>query len=296
MHAADTSPISTPRALAKLSKQFLRSRNASLLTHACLVVLTAVEFALLLRLPFWIAFVPCALIHHRIGVLLHEYIHGIPFARYRHNLAVLSVFDGMMLMFGSLDLFRGTHLAHHRWLNTENDPAVAAERPKSGQGGVVRWVSGLEAVQHLIYLVEAFHGRHPYVSRSRIISGAMLSVAWIGFWVWAGRADLVGKLLVLTLFNTLGPVSLRGALEHHSHPGDSAFANEYPCDHPVVQSEPARAPPRGPALSVVPSAIPHGEAALDAALLHSLVSRLRSTSPRTDAAHASNTARAKRAG
>jgi fatty acid desaturase len=227
MQGAHVSPILTPHPVANLAQQLLRSRSASLLTHGCLVVLTAVEFVLLLRLPFWIAFIPCALIHHRIGVLLHEYIHGIPLARYRHNLAVLSFFDGMMLMFGLLDLFRGTHLAHHRWLNTQNDPAVTAARPTSARSGVARSISALEAVQHLVYLIEAFHGRHPYVSRSRILSGAVLSVAWVGFWIWVGRGDLVGKLLVLTLFNTLGPVSLRGAVEHHSHPGDSGFANEY---------------------------------------------------------------------
>jgi hypothetical protein len=38
---------------------------------------------------------------------------------------------------------------------------------------------------------------------------------------------MIGKILLLTAFNTLVPVSLRGALEHHSHPGDTAFANEY---------------------------------------------------------------------
>src|SRR5678816_3782463 len=58
---------------------FLQSRYAPLLTHASLLLLTASLFAVLLRFPFWIAFVPCAIVQHRIGVLLHEYIHGIPF-------------------------------------------------------------------------------------------------------------------------------------------------------------------------------------------------------------------------
>ena len=31
---------------------------------------------------------------------------------------MLSVVDGLTLMFGTLELFRGTHLSHHRWLNT----------------------------------------------------------------------------------------------------------------------------------------------------------------------------------
>lgn len=208
-------------------KHFLHSRSASLLTHGSLALLTAAEFALLLWLPFSLAFVPCALSHHRIGVLLHEYIHGIPFTRYRHNLWVLSLFDGLMLMFGSLDLFRGTHLAHHRWLNSEDDPAFKATRSRQAQSTVKSWFGTLEGVQHLVYLVEAFQGRHPYVIRSRIVLGVVLSIAWIGIWVSIGHGELVWKILLLTAFNVLGPVSFRGALEHHSRPGDLAFANEY---------------------------------------------------------------------
>jgi fatty acid desaturase len=208
-------------------KRFLHSRHASLLTHGSIALLTAAEFVLLLWLPFWLAFVPCALTHHRIGVLLHEYIHGIPFARYRHNLWVLSFFDGLMLMFGSLDLFRGTHLAHHRWLNCENDPAFVAKRSTLGRSGVGVWLGGLEGVQHLIYLVEVFQGRHPYVIRSRIVLGMILSAGWIAIWLSIGLGGLIWKILFLTAFNLLGPVSLRGALEHHSDPGDLAFANEY---------------------------------------------------------------------
>ena len=215
--------------LASLSRwqRFLRSRYAPLLTHGSLVLLTATVFALLLRLPFWLAFLPGAIIHHRIGVLLHEYIHGIPFIRYRHNLWVLSFFDGLMLMFGLMDLFRGTHLAHHRWLNTEKDPAFSAKVQKLSRRGLAGWFSALEGVQHLLYLIESFRGRHPYIVPSRIALGALLSTASIGFWASIGRLDMVGKLFLLTAFNTLGPVSLRGALEHHSDPRDPAFANEY---------------------------------------------------------------------
>ncbi|MGH9173997.1 MAG: fatty acid desaturase, partial [Vicinamibacterales bacterium] len=220
-------PELTSRVSVSRWQRFLRSRNASLLTHGCLALLTAAEFILLLRLPFWLAFVPCALIHHRIGVLLHEYIHGIPFAQYRHNLRMVSFFDGLMLMFGLLDLFRGTHLAHHRWLNTEDDPAFTAKRSEAARSGVAGWLGALEAVQYLVYLGEVFRGRHPYVVRSRMALGALLSVAWIAFWIWVGRADMIGSILLLTAFNTLVPVSFRGALEHHSHPGDTAFANEY---------------------------------------------------------------------
>jgi fatty acid desaturase len=205
--------------------RFLASAYAPGLTHASLFVLTVAFFALLVPLPFWVAMVPCAILQHRIGVLLHEYIHGIPFARYRHNLWVLTAFDSAFLMFGLLDLFRGTHLAHHRWLNTEKDPAHGmVQRAGSGR---FRALLAFEGVQHLIYLVESFRGRHRYVIPSRIVLGAGLSSAWVAFWIAVGEPGMVWKIVALTLYNMLVPVSLRGAVEHHSRAGDPAFANEY---------------------------------------------------------------------
>lgn len=206
-------------------RRVLVSPYAPLLTHGSLLLLTAAFFGLLLQLPFWAAFVPCALIEHRIGVLQHEYIHGIPFKRYRANLRVLTVFDPLFLMFGLLELFRGTHLAHHRWLNTDRDPAHHAAR--GARRARLGRIAGVEAVQHLIYLVEAFRGRHPYVRPSRIALGALLSSLCVLFWILVGRPEVVLQLIGLTAFVTLIPVSLRGAIEHHSHPDDPSFANEY---------------------------------------------------------------------
>jgi fatty acid desaturase len=195
------------------------------LTHGCLVVLTAALFVLLINVPLWIAFLPCAIIQHRIGVLLHEYIHGIPFRRYRNNLLVLSAYEGLLLTFGFAELFRGTHLAHHRWLNTERDPAFTAEQ----QNLATKWgrIATLEAVQHVIYLFDVLRGRHPYVVRSRIALGLCLSLVALVGWGAAGLSFVARDLVILTIFITLGPVSLRGAVEHHSHPEDLAFANEY---------------------------------------------------------------------
>jgi fatty acid desaturase len=206
-------------------RRFLHGRHAPALTHGSLILLTVALFVLLIRLPFWMAFLPCAIIQHRMGILLHEYIHGIPFGRYRTNLRVLSFFDGVMLMFGLTELFRGTHLAHHRWLNTERDPAVDAARRNAPAGW--RKVTALEGVQHLIYLVDALRGRHRYVIPSRIGSGMGLSLTWVGFWILVGEHGMPLKLAALTIYNTLIPISFRGAVEHHSHPGDPAFANEY---------------------------------------------------------------------
>ena len=101
----------------------LRSRHAVWLTHGGAIVMTSALFALLLTLPFKYAFIPAVLLTHRIGVMMHEYIHGIPFRRYANCLRVLAFFDGLMLMFGLLELFRATHLSHHRWLNSAGDSA-----------------------------------------------------------------------------------------------------------------------------------------------------------------------------
>lgn len=216
------------RARARASepwRRFLHSRYAPALTHGSLILLTVVFFMLLLRAPFWLAFWPCALIQHRIGILLHEYIHGIPCARYKTNLRVLSFFDGLLLMFGLTELFRGTHLAHHRWLNTERDPAFEAAR----QNGRSRWekVASLEGVQHLIYLGQSFRGRHRYVIPSRMGLGFCLSLGWVAFWIAAGERAVPLKIVAMTIYNTLIPISFRGAVEHHSRPDDPAFANEY---------------------------------------------------------------------
>jgi fatty acid desaturase len=215
----------TPPSFALAWGRFLHSRYAPALTHLSLIVLTAPLYLLLLRAPFWLAFFPCAILQHRIGVLLHEYIHGIPFKRYATNLGVLTCFDALLLMFGLSELFRGTHLAHHRWLNTERDPAFQAERQngRSGWGAV----TALEGVQHVIYLAQSLRGRHRYVVPSRMVLGLGLSVAWAALWVWLDRSDVPLKMIALTVYNTAIPISFRGAVEHHSRRDDPAFANEY---------------------------------------------------------------------
>jgi fatty acid desaturase len=211
-----------PRSLAR---RIAESRHAAWLTHVSLAVLTALLFALLLRVRFWIAFVPCAIVQHRIGVLLHEYIHGIPLRRYKANLRVLSFYEGLLLTFGLGELFRGTHLAHHRWLNTERDPAFGAEQ----QNARTQWgpIAALEGVQHFVYLWGSLRGRHRYVIPSRLLVGLLLSIGWTAFWMLVGRGDVALKIIALTVYNTLVPISFRGAVEHHSRPGDPAFANEY---------------------------------------------------------------------
>lgn len=213
--------------IATAWNRFLHGRHASVLTHGSLVLMTAVHFGLLLTADFRWAFLPCVLLAHRIGVMLHEHIHGIPFRNYRHCLAVLAFYDGLLLMCGLLELFRGTHLSHHRWLNREGDSAFAEScRPHRGNGPW-RLLMSLEVVQHIRFYFEAWRGLHPYVRAPRLLLGLAGSVAWAAFWTGVGRPDLVWKLVAIAVATTAVPVSLRAAVEHHSTPGDPGFANEY---------------------------------------------------------------------
>ena len=206
--------------------EFLHGPFAPWLTHGCLIVLTLVYYGLVLFVPFWIAFIPLVILTHRIGTLLHEYIHGIPFRRYTRNHAVVTFYDGFMLMFGTLEMFRVSHLRHHRWLNTDNDEA-SAKRAKVGWNFVLDIIAGIEVVQYLIGFAHAIMGKTAKVRRARIAFAALLSVVTILFWIRIGRGDVVWKMIAVTLFTMLVPVSLRAAIEHYSYEGDPNFANEY---------------------------------------------------------------------
>jgi len=210
------------------------SSHAPFLTHGCLVVLFAIEFTLILVAPFPLMLIPCILIHHRIGILLHEYMHGIPFHRYRDNLRLLTIANSLLLTFGFQEVFRGTHLEHHRWLNTERDPGYwppPTGGPKSiflrpfwilyrsvaGDHGASRYV------RHLAY---AQKGCHPYVKPARVAAEALLSTFFLVCWVAMGAYRLPLALVALH-FCVWPPAAFRGTLEHSSNRGDDNFANEY---------------------------------------------------------------------
>ncbi|HEX9457723.1 MAG TPA: hypothetical protein VGA84_01185 [Thermoanaerobaculia bacterium] len=103
-------PEQTENRIQRAGRLLLHGRYSIWLTHGSAIVMTAALFTLLLTLPFRIAFIPAVLLTHRIGVMMHEYIHGNPFRRYANCLRVLAFFDGLVLMFGLLELFRATHL------------------------------------------------------------------------------------------------------------------------------------------------------------------------------------------
>lgn len=189
--------------------------------------MTAGLFVLLLVVPFWMAAVPGVLLTHRMGVMLHEYIHGIPFRRYAHCLRVLAVYDGLMLMFGLLELFRATHLSHHRWLNTPGDSGFDTRETPPAANRVLGTVAALEITQHVRFYIQAFQGKHPYARRRRMVLGIVTTGASMTLWIAVGRPDMIWKLMVLTAFTTAVPVSLRGAIEHHAPADQPGFANEY---------------------------------------------------------------------
>lgn len=168
--------------------------------------MTVVLFWLLLRAPFWMAFIPAVLLFHRIGIMMHDYIHGSPCRRYANALRILAFFDGLMLMFGFFETFRATHLAHHRWLNGPGDP---------------------ESENRFAVYADTLRGVHPYGRRSSIIASVAISLFWIGFWIAVGMPMMIVKLVVVMACTMIGPVTMRSAIEHHADPRDPGFANEY---------------------------------------------------------------------
>lgn len=204
----------------------LEDPRAAWITHGLLLAMLAAHVALLLWAPLWLAFVPGVLLVHRIGILGHEYIHGIPFKAYRHNLAVVTILDGAMLMFGVYELYRGMHLAHHRWLNGPGD--AAAEQAAVRERGDRRSVLGSgEVAKHLRLLGEGLRGEHPFARPRRIGLGALASLVWIGLWFALGRPDLLWKTALIVAVTAAVPSSLRAAIEHYAPPSDPGFANEY---------------------------------------------------------------------
>jgi fatty acid desaturase len=204
----------------------LHRRFAPWLTHGSLLLLLGAYAGLLLAEPFWLAFVPAVIVAHRIGTLLHEYIHGIPFRRYRDNHAVVTAVDGLLLTFGAMEMFRVDHLQHHKWLNTDHDHASATVA-KTGQSTVRDILAGVSFLQYLLGLWDTVLGRRPLVSRARMLASALLSAAMIIAWNVGGHGEVVGKIFLVTLVTMLGPVSLRAAIEHHNAPAAEGFANEY---------------------------------------------------------------------
>lgn len=218
----------------RLARRVVESRHAPWLTHCSLMLLFGTEFALILKAPFWVMLLPCIFIHHRIGILLHEYMHGIPFRRYKHNLWLLTIANSLTLTFGFQEVFRGTHLEHHRWLNTARDPGYWTHQQAGPSEGYLRpfWLlyrsfRGDHGVSlYVKHLVGVRKGEHPYVRLNRVAIEAVLSaVVWMG-WLAFGlhRVPLTLVFLHLCIWP---PAAFRGTLEHSSHPGNPSFANEY---------------------------------------------------------------------
>ena len=213
-------------------QRFLHSEFAPLLTHTSLIALLLVEFALIRWWPLLPALIPCMLIQHRVEILLHDYIHGSVFRRYKHNLLVLAVMDGLLLHFGALEIFRGTHLAHHRWMNTENDPGFWAGSKTAPRLAATFPLWPLfrtlfdDVSLYLRFPFEPSDLRYIYVKPYRVVSGVVLSAAWIVTCFAIGLPQIPVALIAIQL-SLIVPLSLRAAVEHSSHPGDSNFANEY---------------------------------------------------------------------
>ena len=204
----------------------LRAYGSPALTHALLLSMLVAHFALLVWAPLWIALVPGVLLVHRIGILGHEYIHGIPLKTYRRCLVVVTLLDGIMSMFGVYELYRGMHLAHHRWLNRAGDPAADHVRREHTRETRTRLGSG-EVGKTLGQLLEGIRGQHPFARPARIGLGALASLVWLGIWAALGRIDVPLHNMLIVALTAAVPSSLRAAIEHNAAPSDEGFANEY---------------------------------------------------------------------
>ena len=214
------------RALPAASAATWLDRVGPYLTHGALIAITISLYGLVLRFGLSPMIIVCAVLQHRIGVLLHEYIHGIPFRMQKHNQWVLSLYDPLMCAFGLLQLFRGSHLAHHRWLNTERDPAHQSAQRTAGQGAL-GLLAALELPQHLQYLRDAVAGRQAFARRSRLLFGFVATVLWVAGWCAFGLGRVPLTICALSIYNAVVSSSLRGAVEHQSDHANPMFANEY---------------------------------------------------------------------
>ncbi len=212
--------------------RFLESAYAPLITHGLLASTLAAEYWMILRLPLWAALAPCVLLQHRIGILLHDYVHGSPFRRYRHSLWVLTAVDSLLLNFGAFEVFRGTHLAHHRWMNTPQDPGFWVEPPDPPKSALIpalwRFFQTLRGDVSLYFrfLRQPNHPHYTYVKGFRVALAFGLSAAWLVLLAMTGL-DRVAVALVVIQVCLIPPLVLRAAIEHSSWHGDSRFANEY---------------------------------------------------------------------
>jgi fatty acid desaturase len=225
-------PSLTESRKALCLQRFIRGEHAHWITHASLLVLMLAEFVLILRTPLFVALIPCVMIQHRIGILLHDYVHGIPCRHYRNSLLILGLLDPLLLYFGAVEIFRGTHLAHHRWMNTEKDPGFWCE-----PAGPPR-VTALVPFWRLLYTLRGdmslylrFPGRHQhphyrYVKPRRVILGLAGSAVWVFLLVTAGLSKAAVSLVAIQVA-VIVPLSLRAAIEHSSYRSDTNFANEY---------------------------------------------------------------------
>jgi fatty acid desaturase len=217
-----------------LFRRFLHSPYASCITHFSLLALLAGEFGLMIWAPLWAVIIPFVAIHHRIGILLHEYMHGIPFRSYKNSVLVFSAVNGLLITFGFLEVFRGNHLAHHRWLNTEKDPGhwkhqdLAPKPSKDKSLWILHRILGGGHGPSFYFkmLYRSITSDCPYIKPRRVLIEAIMSLAWIAFWLLIGMPT-VPLILMAGHLCVMPPAMFRGAMEHTSKPGDPNFANEY---------------------------------------------------------------------
>ncbi len=210
--------------LSRSRRRFLHSRYAVLLTHGSLTVLTGALFALLWFGRFWVVFFPCVILGHRIGILLHEYMHGIPFQRLPYQSPGRELLGRLVAdvrALGALpgDAPRAPQVDEHRAGSGVRDREVVAlsgSRPGPALEPRRRPVFSLPVP----VVPWATSVRTPAPNRPWSRSLVGLDRFWDTDRASRHRAEGAGDL-------HLHDHDPRGAVEHHSYRGDQAFSNEY---------------------------------------------------------------------
>ena len=92
----------------------------------------------------------------------NEYFHGIALDRYRDNHAVVTLWDGIMMTLGVMEVVRGMHLSHHRWLHVQApDHVQAYVHDEKHAHGIFSFAAAFDAARHLSWLADGLRGKKP---------------------------------------------------------------------------------------------------------------------------------------
>jgi fatty acid desaturase len=165
---------------------------------------------------------------HAMGLMAHDAAHG-------HLLRPRALNDWVARLFlawpvgMSFDTYRPVHLQHHRYVNTENDPDWARNRPDrlEGAGGWIPFLRVMLGLNREQRALQGFVGGGASTARRPLV-GALRCVAYAAVVVLAVVTDTISVLVlfwVVPLVTWLPFIMrLRGSSEHFALENEDAFS------------------------------------------------------------------------